>query len=152
MDQFLNQIEHIGKFMKLPNYLRINKEDYPAESKLIIDRLGGSLNPGIEALFNALNNRLTVGDNMAAVIKDVIVTVDANGFPLTPTGIALGNLVPRANGSKVILAINQTDPNVYPAGAPFVSFTQNGQTFEIDHIAGLPANYQFLLRIEVQST
>jgi hypothetical protein len=88
---------------------------------------------------------------MAAVIKDVVVTVDSNGFPLSPTGISLGAIVPKAIGSDVIFAQNQTNPDVYPTAKPFVSFTQNGQVFEIDHIAGLPANNQFLLRIEVKS-
>lgn len=88
-------------------------------------------------------------DNIACVVKDVTVSVDASGFPLVPTGIALGSLIQTAIGASVILALNQTNSNVYATAQPFITFTQNGNTFEIDHIAGLPANNSFLLRVVV---
>lgn len=135
--------------MKLPNFLRINKGDYPVESRNIIDKLAGSLNIAIESLYNLANNRITKRDNLACVVKDVFVTVDALGIPTSPTAIALGTIVQKVDSADVGFAQNQTSPNVFPIATPFITWTQNGQTFEINHIAGLPANNEFLLRVTV---
>lgn len=138
--------------MKLPNYLRINKADYPEETKPVIDRLAGTLNPGIESLYNLSNNRISLIDNVACVVKDITVTVGSDGIPLTFTGIALGTIVQKVLGAEVIYALNQTTAAVYPTAQPFITFTQNGSTFEVNHVAGLPANNQFLLRVVVYAT
>lgn len=135
--------------MKLPSYLRINKADYPEESRAIVDRLASSLNIGIESLFNLGNNRISLPDNVACVVKDVTLTVNSLGVPVTASGIALGSTIQTVLGSTVIRAENQTDSTVFPTAQPFVTYTQNGTTYEIDHVAGIPANYQFLLRIVV---
>lgn len=135
--------------MKLPSYLRLNKVDYPEESKPIIDRLAGTLNVGIESLYNLANNRISLRDNVACVVKDITVMVGADGVPLAFTGISLGSIVQTVIGSTVILAQNETTATNYPTAQPFVTFTQNGTTFEINHISGLPAGDQFLVRIVV---
>jgi hypothetical protein len=114
--------------------------------------LAGTLNPGVEALYNLSNNRISLSDNIACIVKDVTVTVGSDGIPLTSTGIALGSTVQKALGSQVLLALNQTSTTVFPTAQPFITFTQNGTTFEINHIAGLPANNQFLLRVVVYAT
>jgi len=138
--------------MRLPNYLRLNKVDYPEETKPVIDRLAGSLNPSIESLYNLANNRISLSDNIACVVKDIIVIVGSDGIPLTSIGIALGTTVQKVLGSQVLYALNQTSDTVYPTAQPFITFTQNGSTFEVDHIAGLPANNQFLLKVVVYAT
>lgn len=135
--------------MKLPNFLRLNKSDYPEASREIIDKLAGSLNIAIESLYNLANNRISKRDNMNCVVKDIVVTVDALGIPTSSTAIALGTIVQKVDGASVDMAINQTSPNIFPSAAPFISFTQNGQTFIVNHIAGLPANNEFLLRVTV---
>lgn len=135
--------------MKTPNYLRINKGDYPEESRDIIDKLGGTLNPGIEALFLLANNRISLKDNIACVVKDVTLIVDSGGIPTSATGIALNSLIQTVIGAQVIFAQNQTSSTVFPTAQPFISYVQNSQTFEIKQIAGLPANNQFLIRVVV---
>lgn len=133
--------------MILPSFLRINKGDYPQESRNIVDRLAGSLNIAIESLFNLANRRISLRDNIACKVVDITLTVDANGFPLNPSIITLDQFVPIADGSYVEFARNLTNRLVYPTGQPFISFTQNGSQFEINHVTGLPANNQFLLRV-----
>ncbi len=135
--------------MKLPNFLRLNKGDYPAESRGIIDKLAGSLNIAIESLYNLANNRISKRDNINCVVRDITVIVDSFGIPTTSVGIFLGNIVTKVDGASVDFAENQTNASVYPNAAPFITYTQNGQTFQINHIAGLPANNQFLLRVTV---
>lgn len=135
--------------MKLPNFLRLNKGDYDEENREVVGKMAESLNPSIEPLYNLANNRISLRDNIACVVKDVTVSVDSSGVPVTSTGIALGTSIQTAIGSDVIFAQNQTSTTVFPTAKPFITFTQNGTTFEIKQIAGLPASNQFLLRIVV---
>lgn len=135
--------------MRLPGFLRLNKGDYPEDVKPTIDRLAGSLNPSIESLFNLGNNRISLNDNIACVVRDITVSVNAAGIPTSSTGIALGSIVQSVLGATVILAENQTNSAVFTTAQPFITFIQNGTTFEVRHISGLPANNQFLLRVVV---
>lgn len=138
--------------MKLPSFLRLNKGDYDEENREVVGKMADSLNPSIEPLYNLANNRISLIDNVACVVKDITVTVGSDGIPLTATGIALGTIVQKVLGSEVIYALNQTSATVYPTAQPFITFTQNGSTFEVNHVAGLPANNQFLLRVVVYAT
>lgn len=150
MAQFLKVIALIAdRYMKLPNNLRINKTDYPEESRDIVDKLAASLNPSIDALFNLGNNRVSLKDNVFCVVNNVTVTVDDTGAPTTSTGISIGSTVKTVLGSTVLAAQNQTNSNVYPTAQPFISFTQNGSTFVLNNVAGLPTNNKFTLTIVV---
>ena len=137
--------------MKLPNFLRVNKGDYKEENREVVGKMADSLNPSIESLYTLANNRITFADNMASVVKDITVIVDSQGFPVSATAIALNANVKKVLGSQVWAAVNQTDTNVYPTAQPFITFTQNGTSFEVNHIAGLPANYQFVLTVVIMA-
>ena len=132
--------------MKLPAYKRIYYTDFPQEDQEIIEQLSYTINNGFEGVYNALNNGLSLEDNLDVSVKDVLITVDATGIPTSPTSYTVTNSNP-IDGTQVIRALNQTNSTVFPTGGIFISYTQSGNKVTINNITGLPANNQFSVRI-----
>jgi hypothetical protein len=138
--------------MQIPGYKRINIVDYTADQQALVEKLASTLNIGIDNVYLALNNRLTFADNFSATQKTLTVTVDSAGKPTQSLSFPLNtanNQQPRIIGTQIISATNNTYSSVYPTAAPFISYTQSGNTININHIAGLPANNEFALTIVV---
>lgn len=133
--------------MKLPGFRRLNTSDYPKEFKKLIDIISVSLNNGIEVLYEALDNRITLRDNFSGTVKDITVTVDASGTP-TQGGAFVLDTNSKVDGITVLSAANQVNPAVYPTSQPFISGAQNNLTFNISNISGLQANQSYVLRIQ----
>lgn len=131
--------------MKLSNFKRILTNDFEPENQKLVESLGRSLNDGIDALYFALNNKLTFEDNFLATVKDIDVTVDANGTPLIKTSVLLSNNLP-VKGTFVISVTNKSNATGYPTSAPFISFSQNGNALFIDNITGLVPNNRYVVR------
>lgn len=134
--------------MKLPSFRRIISTDYPKDFKQLVDLMAVSLNNGIEVLYQALNNQLTLRDNIKCTIKDVTLTVDSSGNPINTTTILL-NANTKVEGSQVLLALNQVNSSVYVTSGPFITGSQNGTSFIINNITGLQANTEYLIRVLV---
>lgn len=132
--------------MKAPLYKRIFKTDYKQDQQELVDKLAGSVNDGIEGLQGILNKNVSLGDNIYCIVKDIPVTVDANGFPKQSVSFS-NTLANNIIGMNVIQAINNTNSNVFPTGAPFITFSENQRVIFLNHITGLPANNKFTLRI-----
>jgi hypothetical protein len=130
----------------MPSFKRLFKSDYEADDQGLVDRLAGSLNIGIELLYDALNNRLTVKDNFAATVKDVSVTVNASGIPINTTAVAL-DVAGSIMGVQVIRADNLSNATTYPSGGVFISFTQSNNSLIINHVTGLQANNTYRLKL-----
>lgn len=132
--------------MKLPNFKRIYYTDYPEDAQKIIEQLSYTINNGFESLFNAVNKGLTLRDNLSTSVRDVAITVDANGKPLSATSFGIDN-ANTIDGLQVIRASNQSNGVAFPSGGIFISYTQSGKKVTIDNITGLPANNQFSIRV-----
>jgi hypothetical protein len=129
--------------MKLASYRRIITQDYSEDDQELIEQLGGTVNDSFNSIYSALNKRINFTDNIASTVKELVVTLDSNGIPQQL--IRFNVDVPNTPVVQVICgrARNITNPGVYPTAAPFVSFTQNGNTIIINHITGLAANQQW---------
>lgn len=132
--------------MKLPSFRRLFTSDYPKEFKKLIDILSVSLNNGIEVLYEALNNQVTLRDNVSCTVKDITLTVDSNGRP-TQGGAFVLDTNNKVDGVTVLSAANQTNTAVYPTSQPFITGTQNNTTYTINNISGLQANQSYTLRV-----
>lgn len=132
--------------MKLPSFRQLYSADYPSKYKDLIDILSISLNNGITVLYQALNNGLTLRDNLNATVKDVTVTVDANGIPTSSTAFTL-RATTQLDGVMVLSANNQTNSTTYPTSGVFINGNQNANIFTITHITGLQANQQYVVRV-----
>lgn len=132
--------------MKIPNFRRIFYTDYPQDQQPLIQKLSVTINNGFENPYNALQNNISLADNIACTVKQVTLTVDSTGTPTTATSFSV-TTTGTLTGLTVMAATNQTTATVYPTGNPFISYTQNSQLITITNVAGLPANNSFLLTI-----
>ncbi len=110
-------------------------DDFPAENKLVIEKLGFILNPFFDQVGQTLNGNIDF-TNLTVIEKDMIITVDHNGTPTTTTSIR-NTLNRRIKGILCFNAISQGISNVYPQGTPFISFTQSENQLIINNISGL---------------
>lgn len=134
--------------MKIPSFRRILFNDYQQEYRGLVQQLAITINNGFEVINNALNKNISLKDNVLCDVKDIVVEVDASGLPkreLILTTSLVNN--PTIIGAFVIYSQNITNPSIYPTSGITLTFTQTARGIIINHIAGLPANYQFLLRV-----
>lgn len=138
--------------MKLPSFKRINKSDYPKDLGAVIDKLAFSLNVAIDNLFELANNRVSFGDNIYCDVKQVTFTVDGNGTPTTNVVINLTNLAninSKVTGVTVKAATNSSSSTRYVLGAPFISFTQNGNAITVNNVRGLVPGDEYTLTVQI---
>lgn len=131
--------------MRIPSFRRLFKEDYEEKYNSLIDTLSSSLNSGIDVLYEALNKKVSIRDNIQCDVKDVSVTVDSSGNPIGNLQISIS--ISRVEGITVIMANNQTNPTLYPTSGVLVNFTQKGSLLIINNITGLQANNEYNLRL-----
>lgn len=132
--------------MKLPSFRRLFAQDYGQEFKDLVDKLSGSLNYGIEVLYNALNNNITLSDNIACTVAEVVVEVNTLGNPKSSISFKLRNNQ-KVEGLIVLSCVNLSNTAIYPPGAVFVNFTNNSDTIIINNIKGLDANVQYRIKL-----
>lgn len=130
----------------LPSYRRIFEQDYPDEYKELVKQLSVSINYGFDPLYELLNGKLTLTDNLDTTIKTISVEVDAAGKPKNKVTIKKSNSN-KSQGLMVIKAVNITNTNVFPNAGVLISYTETTDSIIINHVAGLPANNIFDLTI-----
>lgn len=133
--------------MKLPSFKRLYDQDFKEEDKDLIRQLAVSINSGIEVLYEALNKKVSMRDNVSCTVKDFTVTVDSAGKPLNRTSFSLDASNVTIDGCQVIRATNNSNSAVFPSAGIFLTFTQTNSGVEIQHVTGIPANNQFTLRV-----
>lgn len=134
--------------MRLPSYKRLIKQDYKEEDRDLVDRLSVSLNIGIETLYNLANHRISLADNIQADIRTFDIKVGPTGTPVGGiTNLSFTNVI-TATGATVERAVAQNQ-GIFPTAAPFLSFTQNGKSIDINNVAGLPENQIFTLTVVI---
>lgn len=133
--------------MKLPSYKRIITQDFPAENQQLIEQLGRTVNDAFNLLFSALNNRLTLSDNVSSTIRDVEITVDSAGKPVNDTSFQLNIPNTPVIGCVCIRATNLANSTIYPTGTPWISFIQNENSIRILNVTNLQPNTRYSLRI-----
>jgi hypothetical protein len=132
--------------MRLSSFKRLYKGDFKQEFQALVDQLATSINIGIEALYDALNRKLTLRDNIACTVKEIDVKVDAAGTPTTTTLFKM-DISNRLEGITVLSALNTDDSTGYPTGGIFISWTQTQNGILINNITGLIANQTYRLKI-----
>jgi hypothetical protein len=132
--------------MKIQGFKRIIIEDFDEKDRGLVSKLAFAINVFAEDITAALNKNLTIEDNLNIIKKDITVTVNNQGVPITPVIISTG-LRKACAGIQVIKAINQTSPTTYPTSCPFISFTDNGGLVTVSKITGLQADNKYSLRL-----
>lgn len=132
--------------MKLPLFRRLFKTDFRQEFQDLVDQLSVSINVGIENLYDALNRKLSLRDNILCTVKELDITANADGTPTTTSIIQL-DIAGRIDGVVVLSALNITNANIYPTSGVFVSWTQTQNGILINNITGLPAGQRFKVKM-----
>ena len=138
--------------MKLQTFKRLVIDDFPTDSRTLINKLALYFNPDIEPLYNALQNGLNFKDNVDCTVKSLTVTVDAKGKPVGTAVIQLNiinNTIPKATGAIVTEAVDTSNSSTYPSSGVFISFTQSQGVITITNITGLKAGDTWSLNITV---
>ncbi len=133
--------------MKLPNYRRLMKTDFPNEFQDLVERLAYVININTQSVYDALNRKVSLGDNIDCVIRNIEITVDGSGIPVNTAIFGVDDKVRVVQGLEVQRAENLTNSNVYPTGGIFLTFQQVQTGVQIQHVTGLPAGYNFRLRV-----
>lgn len=107
-----------------------------------------TVNAGFEQLFDLMNGKLTIEDNLASKVKTFQVQVDSSGNPLNTPTIKKGS-TDRISGLIVIKATNLTSSATYPTTAPFISYTELTDSIQINNIKGLAASNLWELNVEL---
>ena len=131
---------------RIPTFKRIYKTDYPPEQQDLVDKLSFSINIGFESVNGALNNAISLQDNVQCTVKSFNIEVDSTGKPKSASTFTLTS-AGKLTGIMVLSAVNQTNSTVYPTATPFISFNVNSTLVSILNVSGLPANNVFFLTI-----
>jgi hypothetical protein len=129
--------------MKLPEYKRIYESDYP-ENEEFVRNLSIPINSGFESAYQALDNNITLSDNISGVLRTINLDVNSNGVPKQPIVLDLGSPV-KVIGISVLRVENLTSIDSFVSGAPFISYEQNSNLLTIRHITGLLVNNRYQL-------
>lgn len=133
--------------MRLPSFKRIISTDFKKDFKDLVDQLALSLNNGIDLLYTALANNLTLRDNFKATVKDILVTTDSNGNPTSGASFKLTTGTAKIDGILVLSALNQVNSAGYATSGVFITGGQSGDSFIINNITGLIPGQSYSLRI-----
>jgi hypothetical protein len=103
----------------------------------------------LEVLYNVLNKKVSLGDNIACTVKTIEIEVNSSGEPVNDVSITLDNNLP-VYGVQVVSAINLTNLNIYPTSQPFVAYSINQQgKLVINYVSGLQASNKYRLNLIV---
>lgn len=124
---------------------RIRTEDFEPDSRNLISKLGFIVNSFMDDVNNALNSNLDF-NNLNRQLVSLDVRLDSGVLDSPQIKHTLKS---RPIGINCIKAENLSSPGTYPTGAPFVSFTFNGNIITILNITGLQANSEYRLNLEI---
>lgn len=133
--------------MRLPGFKRILDTDYANEYKQLIQQLSSSINIGFDVLYEALNRKVSVKDNIYCTSKSIDVIVNSSGLPVSRTTLTLDTGSAKVEDVIVSRVQNLTNTSSYPIGGVTISFTQESDLLIINHITGLSANNLYRIRI-----
>jgi len=131
---------------KISNFQRIIKENVPSEFASIVNALGSSVNSFGDEVTTAINGNLTVDDNLNMMYKDINLSVNASGTPITTTQYR-STLRGKTRGIIVVKVENLTTSNTYPTGTPFISFEENSQLITIKNITNLAISTKYKITL-----
>ncbi len=131
---------------KLPGYRRIMKQDYAPDQQEFVEKIAVSINNGFETIYDALNKKLTLSENLSSTIKDVELEVNSSGVPTKLTVFTVD-----FDGRVALIMIGKLDnlsnSQVFPTQAPFITYRQSDKNVTIQHVTGLQPGYVYRIKV-----
>ena len=134
---------------KLPTFKRLFKGDFKSDYSDLIDKLSITVNGGIDTLYDALNNKITLRNNILCDVKDFTVQVNSLGIPTTTLDL---NVSFRNNVNIITIGriVNLTNPNIFPSSGVTLTWEQQSNGLvRIKHITGLTEGFSYSLRVVI---
>ncbi len=135
--------------MKVQSFKRISTDNISDEYKQLAEKLAYSINPFAEDVVTALDGRLSISENLNQSYKEVTVQVDSSGIPIQTT-LVKSEITGRVKGMNIEFIENQTNINVFPTAAPFITWTETSGIITIRHITGLQTGNKWKLRLLIK--
>lgn len=133
---------------KLPTLRRLFKNDFKPEYGELVEKLIVSINNGFDNVYDALNNKITLRNNVLCNIKDFSIQVDSLGIPIVPTNLVV-NFTNNINVVMIGKIDNITTPSLYPEGV-VISWEQvSTGNIKIKHISGLTRGQTYNIRVVI---
>ena len=133
---------------RLPVVKKILREDVK-EAPNWIERMLWPINQFFESVFNALDKRLTLVENVRAQIKEITFTTDAS-YPSVWENIEFPREIPAAPQGLFVMQILQDEDNHTPiTTAGHADWLDLNGVITIFHISGLTAGETYTVRFLV---
>ena len=134
---------------KLPTLRRLFKGDFKPEYGELVEKLITSINNGFDNIYDALNKKLTLKNNILCDVRDFSVQVGSTGIPTNSIILS----IPFTNSVSVVTVgrvINITNTFSYPTSGVTVTWEQNGAgSIKINHIPGLKSGETYSIRVVI---
>jgi hypothetical protein len=121
---------------------RITAEDFPEKYQDLLSKLLYKINSTTDDTSNALNNGLTVADNLSGQETELEVTAPVNS---TKPVYFKNNL--KGNCRMIICGAAQTLSGTPPTGTPFFTFEMSGANIKVTNITNLTDGSRYILRL-----
>lgn len=133
---------------KIEQPKKIRVDDFTDETRDIAERFSEPFNDLADSFYYSLTKSLDF-DNLNRDLVTVNVNINSTGKVSNLPQIRY-NLRTRPRGVACVSAVNLLNPNIYPAAAPFVSWTINANNnLQVLNVTGLQNNSQYLLTLEI---
>jgi archaellum component FlaF (FlaF/FlaG flagellin family) len=134
---------------KLPTLRRLFKNDFKPQYSELVEKLIVSINNGFDNVYDALNNKITLRNNVLCNIKDFTVQVSSTGVPITNLNLAV-----TFNNNINIITVGKIDnvsiPTAYPTGGVTISWEQlSPGLVKVKHITGLTEGQTYNIRVVI---
>lgn len=117
----------------------------------MIEKLAGTINQNTEILFEALNRKISLRDNVQCTVRDVDLSVNSNGVPTTSINMGL-DTAGKVDGVTVINCYNNDNTALLPTYAPFIAYKATTTGINITNVKGLSAGSSWKLRVIIWQT
>lgn len=134
---------------KLPTLRRLFKGDFKPEHGELVDKLITSINNGFDNVYDALNNKITLKNNILCDIKDFSIQVNSSGIPTNALvlNVSFASTVSIVSVGKIT---NSSNPQSFPAGGVTITWEQESAGFiKIKHITGLTSGETYSIRVVI---
>lgn len=135
--------------IRTPNRIRV--EDFPEESKPLIEKISPGINNFQDDVVSLINGGGIGFDNLNRQKNDFDVITDASGNLQAPISIKL-TLKTKPYGINLVRIVNLTNPSTYPSYMPLIIFTFNDAQLTISSIKGLTPNAKYHFYVELIGT
>ena len=133
--------------MKLSSWRRIVKTDFSADQQNLVEQLSIPINSAMDEIYNALNNKLTIRENISGTIAEFTVTVDSSGTPKTRVILPLQSGQTSIEGITCLNAIGTRDATLLPTSGLYINYVRDGNNVIIKNIKGLQTDKLFTVKL-----